>query len=177
MATSVETTFNPHVDYYPPTLLAKHGIQLSGNTAVVEVRHSTADIGWVPELAKFHQRTSLRNRDILRNAQVPKGWPKAVLHPLAWTGSELKPEDYAYDLSAVDINEIKTALSHFKSNLPTASFSSNWVVTRAKAIYQVLVSSFMRFERKPFPCRSLGHVWRVSVKMSMTAKVSASCAG
>lgn len=158
MSTQVETqSFNPGIEYYPPTLLAKHGIQLSDNAATADVYPPTADIGWVPDLAKFQERTLERMKTVPQGTQVPKGWPKAVRHPLAWTGSDLKPEDYVLVLSTVDIAEIMAALSNFKSNLLTAGLTWHWFHAKANLIHLKGRGLELREVRKAtFPLPLLG---------------------
>ncbi|KAJ2981457.1 hypothetical protein NUW58_g6684 [Xylaria curta] len=111
MANQVES-FNPRVDYYPPSLRAKYAIQA---TESPEAQLPTAEIGWVPDMAAFQRRTAKRMSVLGPDAAtLPKGWPKAMEHPLVWTGSDLCKEDYIFNLDIADISEIKEALSRLK---------------------------------------------------------------
>ncbi|KAI0407889.1 Clavaminate synthase-like protein [Xylaria palmicola] len=80
-----------------------------------EAQLPTAEIDWVPDMATFQRRTAKRMSLLGPDAAtLPKGWPKAMEHPLVWTESDLCKEDYIFNLDTVDIAEIKEALSRLK---------------------------------------------------------------
>lgn len=80
-----------------------------------EKHHLGPDIEWDPSYGTFVQRVAtLSKLDIPRPNAVPAGFPASVDKPWVWSGSDLKESDYLILLSADDIVEIETALSHFK---------------------------------------------------------------
>lgn len=118
-------SFDPLVEYYPPSLREKHHISFEPETQVAGLQVS-ADIGWVPNADKFAQRTADRKNkaspevvadEQQQQQQLPNGWPAKVQHPLVWKGADLEPRDYVYRLSERDVSEINSALSAYKGEL------------------------------------------------------------
>ena len=124
--TSNDRAFNPTVEYYPPTIQAKYGIEpFDDGDELFSLEDPSADIGWAPDLEKFQKRTAERLKDMGQSkwiSQLPNGWPRALDHPLAWKGTELQPDDYVHELGVNDVGEIEAALSGFKGTYLGASF-------------------------------------------------------
>jgi hypothetical protein len=115
---SLAADFNPDVDYYHPDLRAKYHIgdpdpYPRNATEKTAPDTLTPDIQWPPDFAKFQQRTAAWPDDP-RRSQLPKGWPERVDHPLSWTASELREEEYVIEFSPADVVEIEHGLADCK---------------------------------------------------------------
>jgi hypothetical protein len=49
---------------------------------------------------------------------LPAGFPTQISSPLVWTGADLQPTEYIFELLADGIAEIEIALGIFKCYLP-----------------------------------------------------------
>lgn len=78
------------------------------------------DISYHPDEAKYRARSVRRlaeNPDLL-NVPLPDGFPGRVDGPIVWEGADWTNEDqWVYNLSTTELEEIDTALAHFKSLL------------------------------------------------------------
>jgi len=110
-----KSKFNSAVDYYPPSLLRRHGISLCNinreHGSTTGLLH-TADINWTPDFKEFKQRTDALLHTP-REQTLPEGWPQKLLGPLAWRAIDLDPHDFMVQLDTNEVKEIETALSHF----------------------------------------------------------------
>ncbi|KAJ2922251.1 hypothetical protein H1R20_g14844, partial [Candolleomyces eurysporus] len=86
------------------------------------------DIGYHPDEAKWRARTATRLAEdpSLPNTPLPDGFPAQVSGPIVWAGNDWQTEDqWVYKLSDEELQEIDSALRHFKGKdtfpLPTLS--------------------------------------------------------
>lgn len=78
------------------------------------------DIEYHPDEAKWRARTAQRfaENPNLAKVPLPEGFPKQVEGPIVWEGSDWVHEDqWVYNLSSTELEEIHNALHHFKSSL------------------------------------------------------------
>jgi hypothetical protein len=76
------------------------------------------DIEYHPDEAKYRARTTRRLTDNpdLANVPLPDGFPQKVEGPIVWEGKDWTGEEqWVYDLSDAELEEISNALTHFKS--------------------------------------------------------------
>lgn len=76
------------------------------------------DIEYDPDEAKYRARVArnLAEDPDRVNVALPDGFPKRVDGPIVWAGSDWKSEDqWVYNLSSAQLDEIHAALEHFKS--------------------------------------------------------------
>jgi hypothetical protein len=106
--------FNPELDYYPPSLRRKYGLKEYVPSENHVTRATSADIGWIPDFAKFRERTTARPQADRFENILPEGWPRLLDHPLVWSGDNLQKEQYVYELSPSQNMEIHSALSRLK---------------------------------------------------------------
>lgn len=111
--------FDPELDYYPPSLRRKHGLKEFVPNENLITGATSADIGWIPDFAKFRERTAARSRTDRFDDILPEGWPRSLDHPLVWSGDDLKEEQYVYELSPSQKLEIYSALSRLKGTCPS----------------------------------------------------------
>ncbi len=73
------------------------------------------DIGYAPDLAKYHARVKHRKETEKLPTTLPDGFPEQLQSDLVWEGDSIG-EDYnwTYSLNAEEIEEIEQALQHFK---------------------------------------------------------------
>jgi hypothetical protein len=75
-------------------------------------------IGYVPDLELYQARLESSRRRLEAGGSVdalPKGWPQVLRGPLVWSRSELQSSnEWAYDLSNMDIQEIRSSLDYCK---------------------------------------------------------------
>jgi hypothetical protein len=106
--------FDPELDYYPPSLRRKHGLKEFVPNENLITGATSADIGWIPDFAKFRERTATRSQTDRFDDILPEGWPRLLDHPLVWSGDDLQKEQYVYELSPSQKLEIHSALSRLK---------------------------------------------------------------
>ena len=99
------------VDFYPQSLLKRHGLSSSPVHNISAVGNESTRIDWVPDAKLFEQRAAELSSQLERGSeQLPKDWPTQLKGSLAWTGSELKDEEYTYTLSHAEVQEVERAL-------------------------------------------------------------------
>ncbi|KAJ5188438.1 Taurine catabolism dioxygenase TauD/TfdA [Penicillium cf. griseofulvum] len=78
------------------------------------------DIQYHPEYEKYKERTRRRKETETLQSTVPAGFPQKLVSPLVWEGKEVeKRDDWIYQLSDDQLDELDTALKSFKAlNLP-----------------------------------------------------------
>ncbi|RDI78681.1 hypothetical protein Vi05172_g11250 [Venturia inaequalis] len=87
---------------------------------------SGPEIEWNPSFATFQSRVEMLSKLRLPRPQsLPSGLPEAIQAPWAWDGSEYQHcEDYVLQLEKGDIQEIESALKHFKGLIGRLDFDS-----------------------------------------------------
>jgi hypothetical protein len=94
-----------------------------GSKTVVPVVNTAPNVDWDPVISKHLARTeALVKLNLPRETSVPDGFPTAIDAPWAWSGAALKESDYVLQLSEVDIKEINSALTLFKSQSSCSRF-------------------------------------------------------
>lgn len=79
------------------------------------VRPIQPDIEYHPDFSKYQERTRLRLEAGNLQTSVPAGFPTKLVSPLVWEGKDIeKRGDWAYQLNDNQLDEIETALHHFK---------------------------------------------------------------
>lgn len=74
------------------------------------------DIEYHPDFSKYQERTRLRLQAGNLPTSVPTGFPTKLVSPLVWEGKDIeKRGDWAYQLNDNQLDEIETALHHFKA--------------------------------------------------------------
>ena len=106
------------VDFFPRSLLERHGLTNLPLTKCSPAGKTFANIDWVPDSALFEKRAAdLSSGSDKRSTELPKGWPIQLSGPLVWSGSELEEDEYTYKLSETEVQEIEQALSPAKGKL------------------------------------------------------------
>ncbi|KAF7967898.1 hypothetical protein HWV62_32812 [Athelia sp. TMB] len=83
-----------------------------------ETKPQQPDIEYHPDRTKWEARTARRLAadPSLPRAPLPAGFPKKLESPLVWEGSDWTDEkEWVYALTAPDLEEIASALKHFRS--------------------------------------------------------------
>ncbi|KAJ5082533.1 hypothetical protein N7532_011576 [Penicillium argentinense] len=79
-------------------------------------RPTQPDIEYHPDFAKYQERTRLRLEAGNLQASVPAGFPTKLESSLVWEGKDVEQRnDWIYQLSASQLDEINAALKSFKS--------------------------------------------------------------
>lgn len=76
------------------------------------------DIEYHPDEVKYRARVArlLAGNPDRANVSLPDGFPKQVIGPIVWEGKDWTSEDqWVYQLSPAELEEIDDALNHFKS--------------------------------------------------------------
>lgn len=112
-------------DFFPSSLLKRRGSQsIPPSTPLSEcstAENTTTCIDWVPDSTLFEQRVAdLASRSGERTAQLPNDWPYQLTGSLVWSGNELKNEEYIYQLSSADVQEIECALHAVKGKVESS---------------------------------------------------------
>ncbi|KAF9466244.1 hypothetical protein BDZ94DRAFT_1280914 [Collybia nuda] len=99
------------------------------STITITTTPQQPDIEYHPDEAKWRARTAQRfaeNPDLAK-VPLPEGFPKQVEGPIVWAGSDWVHEDqWVYNLSPADLEEIQNALNHFKKlNIPMGYLGKN----------------------------------------------------
>ncbi|KAJ5135317.1 uncharacterized protein N7515_004595 [Penicillium bovifimosum] len=78
------------------------------------------DIQYHPEYEKYRERTRRRKETETLQSSLPTGFPQELVSPLVWEGKDIeKQDDWIYQLSHTQLDEIDAALKSFKAlNLP-----------------------------------------------------------
>ena len=106
------------VDFFPRSLLERHGLPSLPPTKCSSVGETSTNIDWVPDSALFEKRAAdLSSAADKRSTELPKSWPVQLNAPLVWSGSELEEDEYTYKLSDTEVHEIEQALSLAKGKL------------------------------------------------------------
>ena len=77
------------------------------------------DIEWLPSYGTYLARVErLAAMNVPRSRELPEGYPKEILGPRCWTGSEFVDESkYVITLSQSEIREVEEALRYFSGKL------------------------------------------------------------
>ena len=76
------------------------------------------DIDYAPSLAKYQARVQRRQQTEDFNRTLPAGFPSRLYSTLVWDGDSIsKDQDWVYELTQDDLDEIEAALTHFKCAL------------------------------------------------------------
>ena len=87
-------------------------------TTVTQTAAQQPDIQYAPSLEKYQTRTRLRLQSEDLPKTLPPSFPQKLSGDLVWEGENLQDKyDWVYELSASQIEEIETALAHFKCRL------------------------------------------------------------
>ncbi len=88
--------------------------------ATVEVKKPVGppgqpDIHYTPDLDNYKSRTKRRTTTEKLDPGLPEGFPSRLGSDLVWNGTDIADRyDWVYQLSADEVEEIETALKHFK---------------------------------------------------------------
>lgn len=73
------------------------------------------DIEYHPHYAKYQARSRRRKETEKLQTNLPAGFPQQLVSPLVWEGKDIeKRSDWLYHLSDAQLDEIDSALNHFK---------------------------------------------------------------
>lgn len=73
------------------------------------------DIQYHPEYEKYKERTRRRKETETLQTTLPAGFPQKLVSPLVWEGKDVeKRDDWVYQLSDNQLDEIDAALKSFK---------------------------------------------------------------
>lgn len=73
------------------------------------------DIQYHPDKAKYEARSKYRKENEELRTTLPTGFPEKLVSPLVWDGRDIeKQDDWAYNLSDAQLDELDTALKSFK---------------------------------------------------------------
>ena len=73
------------------------------------------DIGYAPDLDKYLARVQRRLKEDKLEKTLPEGFPSELKSKLVWHGKDLANRyDWTYTLSEEELDEIETALEHWK---------------------------------------------------------------
>lgn len=82
--------------------------------AIAEVARQP-DIGYTPDHDKYLARVQRRLKDDNLNKTLPPGFPQELKSDLVWDNSDIADRyNWTYKLTATDLDEIESALQHFK---------------------------------------------------------------
>ncbi|KAL1959403.1 hypothetical protein VTO42DRAFT_2206 [Malbranchea cinnamomea] len=74
------------------------------------------DIQYLPDYDKWQARTQRRLETEALSKDLPAGFPAKLVSDLVWDGSDIRDRyDWTYVLTEADLQEIHSALEHFKS--------------------------------------------------------------
>lgn len=80
------------------------------------------DIGYSPDHAKYLERAKRRQETELLPRTLPPGFPQQLQSRLVWDGNDLSDTyDWNYILTPENLEEIESALRHFKGNRSSCS--------------------------------------------------------
>lgn len=87
------------------------------------------DIQYAPSFEKWQARASSRVKNENLTKTLPDGFPTELKGNLVWDGDSVADSyDWVYRLSTDELNEIDTAVAHFKSKLKTTRESRKAIV-------------------------------------------------
>lgn len=73
------------------------------------------DIGYIPDHNKYLERTKRRRETEHLATTLPPNFPEQLQSQLVWDGNDLAESyDWNYNLTGDDVEEIESALKHFK---------------------------------------------------------------
>ncbi|KAJ5561571.1 hypothetical protein N7461_000332 [Penicillium sp. DV-2018c] len=86
-------------------------------SAVQTITISTQpDIQYHPDYEKYKERTRRRKETEILQSSLPAGFPQKLESPLVWEGKDIeKQDDWVYQLSNTQLDEIDAALKSFKA--------------------------------------------------------------
>jgi hypothetical protein len=78
-------------------------------------RPSQPDIQYHPDWAKYQARSRQRKKIETLQTSLPAEFPQHLVSPLVWDGKDIeKRDDWIYQLSDAQLDEIDAALMSFK---------------------------------------------------------------
>lgn len=84
-------------------------------TAQVAGPPGQPDIGYTPNIDKYHARVLHRKQTEKLSKDLPSGFPKLLESDLVWDAAEVEANyNWVYELNSEDLQDIENALSHFK---------------------------------------------------------------
>lgn len=98
-------------------LQATNQRQYQSKMAVAKVAHAhQPDICYTPDHDKYLARVQRRLASDNLNKTLPSGFPTELKSDLVWDNTDIADRfNWTYELTASDLDEIKSALEHFKS--------------------------------------------------------------
>lgn len=116
--TTYEQTSNEVVSlrlpYYSSGLRARFQIDALKPPVSNQETTKYADIGYDIDEGKYKVLAATRVAAGGLEREVPPQWPRRVEGAMCWNPEDIVEEDYVYNLTESDKEEIKAALSHFK---------------------------------------------------------------
>lgn len=116
--------------YHPPLLLPAFLDDLEP-LHLQQILPQQPDIDWQPNYSKYCervQRNKLKRRCIT-NGELPFGFPREIhSSPLVWSGSELREDEYIFNLTQIEIREAETALKAFKGTICNPIFPLSQII-------------------------------------------------
>ena len=92
---------------------------MGGETIAKQPDAKQPDIDYKPDFKKYKARAEARwQNESLEGASLPPGFPQRLKSKLVWQGKALSAEyDWTHVLSEQDVDELESALTHFKCQL------------------------------------------------------------
>lgn len=85
------------------------------STTQIITQPTQPDIEYHPDFAKYQGRTQRRKETDTLQTTLPEGFPQKLDSPLVWDGKDVEQrDDWIYQLSDDQLNEIDSALKSFK---------------------------------------------------------------
>ncbi len=102
-------------EYYSQGLRKRFQLDALKAQQPLEDSSKYADINYAIDEAKYKERSERIVAAGNLPTSVPAGFPSSVSGPLVWTGGDFKNDtEYVLPLWNDDVEEIKSALKHFK---------------------------------------------------------------
>lgn len=91
---------------------------------IVGLLNTQPDISYAPDLDKYKARTRRRLNSETLPKSLPAGCPKKLNSKLVWEGRDLEDAfEWVLQLTSSDLEEVESALRHFKSMLPLERYN------------------------------------------------------
>ncbi|KAH7072658.1 hypothetical protein BKA63DRAFT_48091 [Paraphoma chrysanthemicola] len=91
--------------------------------AIAQIEPRQPDIGYKPDYDKYLARVKSRLATEQLNSTLPDGFPAQLHSDLVWDNSDIASRySWAYELSTEDVEELVSALQHFKSTGKSLGF-------------------------------------------------------
>jgi len=108
----VQQGHSPSNSYYAQGLRARFHLD-EIKTPLIKDDKTYADIGYMPDFAKYQSRSEARICAGGLESELPEGFPKAMTGPMVWSGADLSDKTCLHVLSEIEKNEIDQALEFF----------------------------------------------------------------